>query len=163
MSILALASRVSHSNPNCRVSPSSPAHIDNCFPKWVCSQCERKTVWITSSEMDLQRVACLRPLCYKIPTKVSQFSVLTVPFPRAGCECSAFEIAMDWHLAAALWGKQPFRRGTSWGEGWGRNVDLLRNPHPPAYLKKVLHSLFPGFLKVCTFWNSDFRWPALET
>lgn len=136
MSILALASRVSRSNPNCRVSPSSPAHIDNCFPKWVCSQCEGKTVWITSSDMDLQRVACLRPLCYKIPTKVSQFSVLTVPFPRAGCECPAFEIAMDWHLAAALGGKQPFRQGTSWGEGWGRNVDLLRNPHSPAYLKK---------------------------
>lgn len=39
--------------------------------------------------------ACIRLLCYIISTKVSQFSVLTAPFPQAGCECPAFEIAVD--------------------------------------------------------------------
>lgn len=139
MSILALASGVSRSNPNCRVSPSSPAQIDNCFPKWGCSRCEGKTVWITSSGMALQRVACLRLLYYKISTKVSQFSVLTVPFPQLAV--SAQLLKLQWidtsqqHWEES-WGKQPFRQGTSWGEGWRRNVDLLRNPHSPAYLKK---------------------------
>lgn len=128
MSLLAFASGVSPSNPNCRVSPSSPSHIDNCFSKWVCSWCEGKMVWITLSGMDLWRAEYVHLLCYIIPTKVSQFSVLTAPFPLTGCECPAFEIAVDWHLTASG-GKQPLRQGTSWGEGWGRNVDLQRNLH----------------------------------
>lgn len=163
MSILALASGVSRSNPNCRVSPSSPAQIDNCFPKWVCSRCEGKTVWITSSGMALQRVACLRLLCYKIPTKVSQFSVLTVPFPQAGCECPAFEIAMDWHLAAALRGKLR-KAAIQAGDLLGRRVKkecrfakkssfsclLKKNPlFSPSRLPQSVHILKFRFQMAC--------------
>lgn len=118
-------------------------------------------VWITLSSMDLLRAAYIHLLWYIIPTKVSQFSVLTAPFPLTACECPVFEIAMDWHLAA-FGGKQPFKHGTSWGEGWGRNVDLLRNLHSIlCLLWKKKTKLFPPSMLPQSVQVLKFKCPAL--
>lgn len=67
--------------------------------------------------MDLRRAADFRLLCYVIPTKASQFSVLTAPFPLA--------LAVSEELLKLLWIDMPQHREEwgSWaGASWGQRV-----------------------------------------